>query len=55
MATVKVFMDKQMDRRTHGQAKNWTGQKLYAPHLSMWGHKKAKLFKSTLWQPALVV
>ena len=32
MANVKIFADKQTDKRT--------GQKLYAPDLSMWGHKK---------------
>ena len=35
MANVKVFEDKQTDPRTNGQAKN-----LYAPNLSMQGHKK---------------
>jgi hypothetical protein len=32
MANVKVFADRQTDR--------WTGQKLYAPDLSIRGHKK---------------
>jgi hypothetical protein len=32
MANVKVFADRQTDRRT--------GQKLYAPDLSIRGHKK---------------
>jgi hypothetical protein len=31
MANVKVFADRQTDRRS--------GQKLYAPDLSIWGHK----------------
>jgi hypothetical protein len=31
MANVKVFADRQTNRRT--------GQKLYAPDLSIWGHK----------------
>ena len=37
MANVKVFADKQMDVRTHGQAKNYM-----SPELSMRGHKKDK-------------
>jgi hypothetical protein len=37
MANVKVFADRQTNRRT--------GQKLYAPDLSIRGHKNIFLFK----------
>ena len=37
MANVKKFADKQTDGRTDAQ----TGQKLFAPDLSMRGHKKS--------------
>jgi hypothetical protein len=38
MANVKVFADRQTDKQTDGP-----GQKLYAPDLSIQGHKKGKL------------
>ena len=37
MANVNVFADKQTDKKTQGQTDS---QKLYAPDLSMRGHKK---------------
>ena len=40
MANVKVSVDKPTDRWT-----NKTGKKLYAPDLSMWGHKKNNLLQ----------
>ena len=40
MAIVQVFADKLTDRQTNGRREKWTGQKLYAPNLSMQGHKK---------------
>ena len=38
MANDKVFADKQTERQTD----KWTGKKLYAPNLLMWGHKKTQ-------------
>ena len=42
MANVKVFAVKQMDKWTNGQIDKMKGQKLYAPNLSMLGHKKTE-------------
>ena len=41
MANVKVFADKQMNRPT--------GQNLYAPDLSMLGHKNHEMFANVSW------
>ena len=39
MANVKVFANKQTDRRMEGQTDKRTGQKLYGPDLSMRRHE----------------
>jgi hypothetical protein len=39
MANVKVFADRQTDRQTDKR----TGQKLYAPDLSIQGHKNSQM------------
>ena len=44
MANVQVFADRQTDRHTEKQ----TSQKLYAPDLSMWGHKNSKALFNVL-------
>ena len=40
MSNVKVFADEQMDKQWGGKTDKLTGQKLYAPDLSMWAHKE---------------
>ena len=40
MANVKAFANKHPDMQTKGQTNKQTSQKLYAPNLSMQGHKK---------------
>ena len=44
MASVKVFVDKRTDKWTNGR----TAQKLYAPDLSMRGHKNEMIVPSKL-------
>ena len=43
MAIVKTKKCGQTDARTDGPRDKRTGQKLYAPDLSMWGRKKNRL------------
>jgi hypothetical protein len=42
MANAKVLADKQTykDRKTNKHTDRWTGHKLYAPDLLIWGYKK---------------
>ena len=37
---LRFFADKWTNTQTDIQMDKQTGQKLYAPNLSMWGHKK---------------